>query len=285
MNKKERMIQFVSEHLRLIQCPICQQSFTIEHSKSLVCRKRHVFDFAKQGYVNVLTHAVKSNYNQSLFHARHQIIQQSGMYTSIHHKIVEVIGNSKANTSSLSIVDLGCGEGSHLSHITSKLPIKSVPIGIDISKEGIKTAAKFYEKAIWLVGDLANIPLQSGSMDVLLNILSPANYAEFNRIANKDSLCIKIVPRKDYLYELRDYFKKPVQDEGAPKELFKSQVKFQESIPIQYTVSLSKGELRALCQMTPLLWNVSETEIEKYIAYSPGNITVDVDILVGKMNP
>src|SRR5699024_5445925 len=120
-----------------------------------------------------------------------------------------------------------CGECSHLSHIASGLRTNTTNIGIDISKEAIIAATKNNIDAIWLVGDLAKIPLQSISIDVLLNILSPANYEEFKRISKNDGLCIKLVPRQNYLRELREFIQKPMENTAAPTELFKIQVNFQ----------------------------------------------------------
>ena len=37
-------------------------------------------------------------------------------------------------------------------------------------------------KVNWFVGDLAHLPIQSKSIEVILDIFSPANYAEFERV-------------------------------------------------------------------------------------------------------
>ncbi|MEH6944579.1 SAM-dependent methyltransferase, partial [Bacillus sp. JJ722] len=55
-----------------------------------------------------------------------------------------------------------------------------------------------------LIQDLANTPFKAQQFDVILNILSPSNYAEFNRLLKDDGLVIKVVPRADYLIELRE---------------------------------------------------------------------------------
>src|SRR5699024_9973002 len=117
----------------------------------------------------------------------------------------------------------------------------------------------------------------------LLNILSPANYEEFRRIAKKDALCIKLVPRKNYLRELRDFIQKPLEETNAPKALFKNQVDFQEAISVQYTKHLHSEELFALCQMTPLMWGVEQDKINQFILHSAGEVTMDIDILIGKI--
>src|SRR5699024_11319603 len=77
-------------------------------------------------------------------------------------------------------------------------------IGLDIAKEGIIMASKNYHNPIWLDGDLVNIPLTDHSSHVVMNILSPDNYMEFKRVLAPEGIIVKIVPRPNYLKELRD---------------------------------------------------------------------------------
>ncbi|WHT49041.1 methyltransferase domain-containing protein [Sporosarcina thermotolerans] len=116
------------------------------------------------------------------------------------------------------LLDAGCGEGSHLCAIHSQLQIESVGIGIDLAKEGISAASKAYPGIIWSVADLAAMPFQDFQIDVILNVLSPANYAEFNRILKRGGIVVKVVPESGYLQELREAFyggktqkRKPIQ--------------------------------------------------------------------------
>ena len=53
---------------------------------------------------------------------------------------------------------------------------------------------------------MANCPFQDEQFDVILNILSPANYAEFTRLLKPGGLFVKVVPESGYLKELRDVF-------------------------------------------------------------------------------
>lgn len=63
--------------------------------------------------------------------------------------------------SSKSILDLGCGEGTRLSEITSK------GTGIDISKTAIANAKKNYTKLNFFVGDLEDLPFKNDSFDLV----------------------------------------------------------------------------------------------------------------------
>ena len=54
---------------------------------------------------------------------------------------------------------------------------------MDIAKEGILTASNHHaQKALWIVADLAQLPFSDESCGTLINMLTPSNYKEFNRV-------------------------------------------------------------------------------------------------------
>ena len=60
-----------------------------------------------------------------------------------------LIAEHIADTTDATIIDAGCGEGSHLSTILSKLNRNVTGVGIDLAKEGILAAAKDHPGNIW----------------------------------------------------------------------------------------------------------------------------------------
>ncbi|AVD54635.1 SAM-dependent methyltransferase (plasmid) [Priestia filamentosa] len=272
----------------------CKSSMKVVDFKSLICSQKHTFDFTKQGYVNLMPHPSNSNYNKELFEARHNIIMARNLYDPIHETVTNVIQEYTTTfPHPLMVVDLGCGEGSHLQKIMNRfISTKMVGVGLDISKEGIIMASKRYEKPIWLVGNLAKAPLDDNSFHVILNILSPSNYKEFKRILVQDGLLIKVVPRPNYLKEMRkdlfDHHRKKdyKNDETA---LLLNAIFIYQSVSmtpldifnLHYTKTLNKAELKYLVQMTPLAWTADQARIDAYINRDSAEITVDLDILVG----
>lgn len=253
----------------------------------------HTFDFAKQGYVNLVPHQPNSQYSKELFEARHNIIIESQLYSMMHDTISKLIKShldvSNVSNTPFVIVDLGCGEGSHLQKILDGSEDNTlIGIGLDIAKEGIIQAAKRYENPIWLVGDLAKSPLADQSCHVILNILSPSNYKEFKRIIVKDGLVVKVVPRSNYLIQLRealfDNEEKKVYKNDKTVELFKQHFNLIEHFNLCYTKKLNKEELGNLVKMTPLAWSSDTEHINQFINMESADITVDLDILVGVNN-
>jgi len=263
MNKLTKSALYLSNHVSLFKCPICDSSMEIQQLKSMTCANRHTFDFAKQGYLNLMTHPVKTNYDRALFKARKQVIVESDFFNPLHTEMTKII-NKHVTKSNLSLVDMGTGEGSHLSHISDQLQSNFdktvVGVGLDISKEGILDAAKNYENKIWIVADLAKTPLNDRTVDVMLNILSPSNYEEFNRLLKDDGIMIKIVPREGYLRELRQYFHGESNHKDYSNEnviaLFKDKFVLVDQGTIHYTSVLDPSSLHALVKMTTLTWGV-----------------------------
>lgn len=254
--------------------------------KSLVCSNNHTFDLAKQGYVNTLTRPVKSNYDRDLFKARHETIMTSQLYHPFHQIVSEIVDEHLAdNKRNNYILDAGAGEGSHLAKISEQTINEFIGIGIDLAKEGIRLAASNYQ-AIWLVADLANIPIKNDSFQVILNILSPANYQEFNRILANDGLIIKVVPGSNYLKELREFLfhqeEKETYTNDKTISLFKENFPMVQIRNVTYTKEFNQNALKHLIQMTPLAWNVDVERVMKTLDKEQIPMTIDLDLLIGK---
>jgi len=275
------------EHI--FRCPICQTSMKIVDLKSFVCAQNHTFDMARQGHMNLLTSPSKSNYNTSLFTARRAVIM-SNLFKPLTDEISALISKHTDGKSSLSIIDMGSGEGSHLHNIHKILERdyykNPLAFGIDISKEGILETAKNYEEIIWLVADLANSPFVDNTFDMILNILSPSNYEEFSRIIKPDGMIIKVVPGRNYLQEIRNFFyKNNEQQKYSNTDVIKGFTeKFSliDHITLEYTEILNQTNLQSLIQMTPLTWNVSNDKIKEFLQRQINEITIHLEVLLGK---
>lgn len=182
---------------------------------------------------------------------------------------------------------MGCGEGSHLSSICNLVALNEViGVGVDISKEGIQVASKNSSDHIWLVSDLVHTPLKKEKIDVILNILSPSNYAEFNRLLKPDGLVVKVVPQSKYLKEIRQYFyhetKKQSYSNQETVERFCDRFRLVNCSRLSYKVTLNKSTLHLLVQMTPLTWGIADERIQSFLEKESTAMTIDLDILIGK---
>ena len=277
-NLKPKLQRFASA--TAFACPICQEDLTLVES-SLKCNNRHSFDLAKFGYVNLALQIKQSaNYDKENFQNRQQILE-AGFYQSILEAISDLLASSKTPTT---ILDIGCGEGFYSRKLQENHPDKTF-YAFDISKDSVQIAAKSEPNwaVNWFVGDLARLPIKDASMDILLDIFSPANYGEFRRVLSKDGILIKVIPTKNHLKEIRQ----KVQDQLTNKDYSNQDIKnhFQEHFTIlsSQTASLTKTitaeQLQALLSMTPLLFHIDQTKID----WSDlTEITIEAEILVGK---
>lgn len=223
-----------------------------------------------------------TKYDQKLFEARHTIIE-SGFYEPLHERIADRLKNEGSDVA-LKLLDAGCGEGSHLANIMDRInesAPRSLGAGLDIAKEGIMTAAKYHTGPLWCVGDLVQSPFREAVFDVVLNILSPANYDEFKRVLRKGGLLIKVVPQSGYLRELRDvlYPDSAPYSNRHPMERFTSEFEEAEIKHIAYKVPFDASLIPSLIHMTPLAWNQNRIETSKI--HLP-HVTVDLDVLLAR---
>ena len=277
-NLKPKLQRFASA--TAFACPICQENLTLVES-SLKCNNRHSFDLAKFGYVNLAPQIKQSaNYDKENFQNRQQILE-AGFYQAILEAVSDLLANSK---NAKTILDIGCGEGFYSRKLQERHPDKTL-YAFDISKDSVQIAANSEPNwaVNWFVGDLARLPIKDASMDILLDIFSPANYGEFRRVLSKDGILIKVIPTENHLKEIRQR----VQNQLTNKDYSNQDIKnhFQEHFTIlsSQTVSLTKpitaDQLQALLSMTPLLFHVDQTKID----WSQlTEITIEAEILVGK---
>lgn len=177
---------------------------------------------------------------------------------------------------------MGCGEGTVFSNILLVLKQKGLPynaIGVDNSKEGVTCASRNDKCVLWLVSDIAKVPIIENSIDVILNTLSPARYSEFNRLLKDDGIIIKTVPNKEYLIELRQAIHLHEYSNNDVVSLFSENTLNYKFVRVNYQKNLSEEERKLVFKMTPLTQNIGLNE-------SGGNLsdiaTVDVTVLIGE---
>ncbi|MHA6259914.1 methyltransferase domain-containing protein [Sporosarcina sp. CAU 1771] len=279
LSKKMMNVLALENTSTFFRCPICKMKMTVEDKSRLVCSENHSFDVSKNGYINLAPQAHVTKYDKSLFEARKKIIE-SGFFNPLLQYMTEVVTVSKAK----SILDAGCGEGSHLAEVLSQLPAEVHGVGIDLAKEGVATAAKTHPGISWCVADLANCPFENAQFDAIFNVLSPANYTEFRRLLHPDGLLIKVVPESNYLKELRALFyeEKEPKEESNPVERFSAQFDLVSTKRITYEFPLNRELLEQLIRMTPLSWGASEEKLEEATSSDIPVITIDYLVMVGK---
>lgn len=282
------------ENIDIFKCPVCDGRMHLNEFKSLVCLNNHCFDISRKGHVNLMLKSSKYKYDKEVFESRNKVCH-TGFFDPLTESIVSIIDESISggifnNTSNIRILDAGCGDGYHLFQVVNRLQKKHAihfrGVGVDISKDGILIAARNYKGIVWCVADLAKLPFMDNKFDIILNILSPSNYSEFNRITRNEGILIKVVPGSGYLKELRNTLYQGTDREAYSNEKviehFSRNFEVMDTRKIVYSFAVNREELGHIIKMTPLSWGVKEEIVSNLYNSNIDSITADFTVIAGK---
>lgn len=101
------------------------------------------------------------------------------------------------------VLDVGCGEGTHLGRLASRLGAECS--GVDISADAIDLAARKYPDVTWVVANADRwLPYPDASFDLVASITARRNAPEFARVLRAGGRVVIAVPGADDLAELRE---------------------------------------------------------------------------------
>ena len=258
--------------ITLLRCPVCGAAFS-HTGASLVCQSGHTFDPSRKGYVHFAPNAAPSRYEKELFEARRRILE-AGFYDAV----IDAIRAAMPKEPDV-VLDAGCGDGTFTKRLQGK-----TTVGIDLSKDAILLAARGGGPILWTVGDLTKLPVADASVDVVLNLFSPAHYAEFTRVLKPDGTLLKLVPGKRYLGEIRmlmaDRLRKETYSNEAVVSHLSERFRITDRVPITYTLPLNARQAMDFIRMTPLTFGAATQTLD---ASALSKITIDVELLIAKM--
>lgn len=274
MKKKSLQILNVQE---ILQCPLCKQALHYDNKGSLICTNRHCFDISSQGYVNFVQNQKSLRGYDTAFYESRRNFLQDGFYDHIAGAIAEIIS---AQGRGLRIVDAGCGEGFYPLKLAEQG--ETTIIAFDYAKEAIKIASKGISNICWMVADITNIPLQNSSIDCLLNIYTPANYMEFERVLAPDGILVKVIPGVNHLLELRQNLRGRLRNENYSNQQvidgFTHHFELIDRRIVSQTLPVDERQLKYLLDMTPLMFGVNDDAGCSNITA----ITIEAEILTGR---
>lgn len=273
------LAQKFSPLLVKLRCPICGGVFS-STNQSLVCAQGHCFDLSRRGYANLAPahNQALEKYGAGLFENRTRVFED-GFYQPVADAILDML-HRRFGSRPFTLLDIGCGEGYYAHAISQRFPNATV-VGLDLSRDAIAAAARGGDREHWLVGDLKRLPFADGSADVLLDVLTPADYAEFRRVLSRDGELIKVVPEAGYLRQVRlavaDHLRGgDVYDNALVLSLLGEHAQILEETPVNETRPLSPAQSYAFLRMTPMTFSVPE---EVLCGLTLDEITIQMRIL------
>lgn len=256
--KIDRVRQNFADMQAQLICPICGGNLQLS-ANSFTCPARHCFDLAAANYLNLAPGKSSPKgahlYDEQLFSTRRRVFE-AGFYDDICHAIADIAATAKARTGlPLTVVDAGAGEGFFARRLLADLTkagIKSEILALDLAKPGVVMAAKTEPTLKCLLADLAQLPLADNSVDIILNVLSPANYSEFRRVLAPGGLLIKVIPGADYLQQVRTAYGIAAREENEAAALFAALSSVKTEQRICRNLPVTPAQAADFLQMTPL---------------------------------
>lgn len=256
-----------------MRCPICRQPLSCD-GNSVRCETGHSYDKAKEGYINLLPVNKKNSKNPGdnaeMINARRSFLEK-GYYQKLASHVSDVLDHNKMQC----VLDYGCGEGYYTGDLFQSTNCIKV-IGIDISKNAIKKAAKKYHQNQYIVGSVYDVPLADSSIDAIVSIFAPIDPLEMKRLLVDNGQLIIVSAGADHMREIAEI----IYDEYKPHN-YDPMITLEESFvlsdmqQITYKIQpLDQGDMKSLLMMTPYYYSASD-EIKSSIYDTRMSITCD----------
>ncbi|GAC14220.1 putative RNA methyltransferase [Aliiglaciecola lipolytica] len=253
-------------------CPACGLQLQFENG-TWRCESNHTFDQAKEGYVNLQLAQERNSKapgdNKEMIVARRAFLEK-GFYDPLVERLAQLI-KSHCNTDNVSLFDAGCGEGYYLEQIRSKLDntlLNCRAAGCDISKVAIQKAAKAHKKCHFAVASTFKIPVQSSSLDTVIQVFAPSSEQEIARILKPGGLWLLVNPGPAHLQQLKQsIYNESKQHSLTQLESTNFSLHVRESVGFDMAFKDSEERLNLL-KMTPFYWHASEQSKNQFLQSS-----------------
>ncbi|RKN43503.1 putative RNA methyltransferase [Micromonospora endolithica] len=220
-----------------LRCPVCGEPLveqTAGTARALRCLRRHSFDVARQGYVNLLAGRAPHVGDTAEMVAARADFLAAGHYDVISSALAAAAvgavdrwraagpgtlspprrdpsGGDPSGTARTEqpevgayplVVDAGAGTGRHLAAVLAALP-DAAGLALDVAKPALRRAARAHSRAAAALADTwQRLPLADDCTAVLLNVFAPRNGAEFHRVLDPAGTLLVVTPAEDHLAEL-----------------------------------------------------------------------------------
>ena len=263
-------------------CPVCREKLEAK-DKSLVCRNKHTFDIAKQGYVNLLLsnqmNAKLPGDNKMMVSARRNFLNK-GYYKILSEKLCDTAVRYIKNGDT--VLDAGCGEGYYTQKVYESLLEKGIQtdmLGIDISKNALAAAGKRSDRISWAVASIFHIPAADCSCNAVITLFAPYCGEEFQRRLKQGGIMTMVIPGEKHLWSLKKaVYDKPYLNEV--KDYALDGFKLIEKEKISGEIFLPCNEdIANLFTMTPYYYKTSEEGQRRLNSLSELTTEIEFEIL------
>lgn len=275
----------------VLRCPVCGAPL-VRFGAALHCEAWHWFDMAREGYVNLLgggRRARDQGDSGDMVRARRRFLDHDHyrplldeIGATVRARLPPPVHSPDRPTV---VLDVGCGEGYYAGHLARRTAAGQLCcLGLDISKDAVRLAARRYRDVLFVVGDVnGRLPLDDGAVDLLLDVFAPRNPAEFARVVAAGGTLIVAIPAPHHLAELRALV--PMLEIEADKEQhvigrFADAFTPVEIRRLEHALQLEGDALRDLATMTPNYRHLTADRLDRLGRIEELQVTAAFTVLV-----
>ncbi|SBT51735.1 putative RNA methyltransferase [Micromonospora auratinigra] len=279
-----------------LRCPVCTEPLagaTAGTAHTLRCPRRHSFDIARQGYVNLLAGRAPHSGDSAAMVAARADFLAAGHYDTVAAALAdaarEVVSGAGAGGDAYPlVVEPGAGTGHYLATVLAALP-DAAGLALDVSKPALRRAARAHPRAAAALADTwQRLPLADGSTTVLLNVFAPRNGPEFHRVLDPAGALLVVTPAADHLTELVDALDLLRVDPAKADRVADSLGRrfTEESTGVHRArLRLTRAEVSALVGMGPSAWHTDPERLAGRIGALPEPVPVTLAVRLGVHRP
>ncbi|WP_336160296.1 putative RNA methyltransferase [Amycolatopsis sp. VC5-11] len=262
--------------IEALRCSVCAEPVSLT-GRTLRCERRHSFDLARQGYVNLLHARIPAGTADTapMVDARAAFLS-SGAYAPLAEAVAEV-GSAPGL-----IIDAGAGPGYYLSRVLDAAP-DAVGLALDVSAIALRRAARAHPRlgaAVWNLWE--PWPVGDGVASVVLDVFSPRNATEFHRVLAPGGKLVVASPLPGHLAELGDLVlavdaRKEERLEASLGGLFER----ESGVEVVRTQEFSAAQVRDVVAMGPAGFHLDrDGRRERLDAAAGRDVTLAVSVSV-----
>lgn len=247
-------------------CPVCSLPLTAAEG-TCRCPKGHSYDIARGGWVNLLisrqSGSKRHGDDAMMIRARSEFLGR-GWYTPLLDGIRSLV--LPRAVQNLRVLDAGCGDGWYLAGLLESLRGEGIApqaLGIDISRDAVKAAARRCPDASFAVAGVTALPVADSSCDLVMSLFAPVCLPEFSRVLNKGGLLVRAHPLERHLYSLKAaVYDRPI--ENPPEHFEPEGFRLVDETQVKFVMPLdSNADIKALFAMTPYYYKTSASDQAK----------------------
>ncbi|SFO84259.1 23S rRNA (guanine745-N1)-methyltransferase [Amycolatopsis arida] len=268
-----------------LRCSVCADGLAVSGG-ALRCPRRHTFDIARQGYVNLLHAKVPAGTADTA----EMVAARAAFLAAGHYApLAELLAARAAELADSGlVVDAGAGTGYHLARVLDALPA-AAGIALDVSAVALRRAAGAHPRigaAVWNLW--REWPIGTGVADLVLNVFAPRNATEFHRVLRPGGALLVVSPGPGHLAELAGTLGLLAVERDKEERLdagLAGSFTLVDRANRELALTLTVDEARALVRMGPNAHHLDRDGLADRLAALAGPVAVTASFVLSTYRP